>query len=107
MIRIGLDYSRHVANKSLIGWDHNHNPYFQGNEHLTKPIPGLKAEIQPVAATPRKLTKYRAKWATDENIAEIPQDNQRGLSNMPTEILERILAYLSFKQRISVQRTNQ
>ena len=94
-------------NEENIGWDHNHNPYFQGNEHLTKPIPGLKAEIQPVAATPRKLTKYRAKWATDENIAEIPQDNQRGLSNMPAEILERILAYLSFKQRISVQRTNQ
>ena len=102
-------HSQQITNpkEENIGWDYNHNPPFQGNKHLTRPIPGPKAKIQPEAATPRKLAKYRAKWATEENIAEIPQDNQNRLSNMPAEILERILAYLSFKQRISVQRTNQ
>ena len=74
---------------------------------MTQPTQNPKTKVQPVTATPKQLAKYRARWATDNNIAEIPQNNQRGLSNMPAEILERILAYLSFKQRISIQRTNQ
>ena len=74
---------------------------------MAKPTQTPKAEVQPEAATPKRPAKYRARWATDNNIAEIPQDNQRGLSDMPAEILKRILEYLSFKQRIGIQRINQ
>ena len=96
-------------------WDFNQNTPFWGNRHpvghtydpKTKSQPEATApKFQLEATAPKKPTRYRAKWAIGGNTANIPQSNKRGLSDMPAEILERILAYLSFTQRISIQRTN-
>ena len=89
------------------GWDYNHNPSFQNGKNTAKPTQNPKAKVQPQTATPKELIKYRAKWATDNNIAEVPQINQNGLSDMPAEILKKILGHLSFTQRIGIQRINQ
>ena len=100
--------SQQITNQEEnIGRDCNHNPHSRSKEHPTKPESNHRVKTQPEAAMPRKLAKYRAKWATEENIADTPQENQTGLANMPVEILEQILSYLSFKQRICAQRTNQ
>ena len=96
-------------------WDFNQNTPFWGNRHSAEHTYGPKnkfrpeataSKLQPETTTPKKPTKYRAKWAIGGNTANTPQSNNRGLSDMPAEILERILAHLSFIQRISIQRTN-
>ena len=102
------DHSQQIVNQEEnIGLDYNHNPHFRSGERPSKPEPHREAKMQPETANPRKLAKYKAKWTTDKNVAQTPQENQMGLANMPAEILERILSYLSFKQRISAQRTSQ
>ena len=80
------------------GWDYNHNPSPQNSGNVTDPAQHPEADIQPKTATTKRPIKYRAKWATNNNISGTPRGNQRGLSNMPAEILEQILGYLSFRQ---------
>ena len=46
------------------GWDYNHNPLPQNRDSVADPAQYPKAEVQPKAATPKRPTKYRAKWAT-------------------------------------------
>ena len=45
--------------------------------------------------------KYKAQLI-DQEVA----DNPANLNTMPTEVLEEILSYISFKQRIRLQRTS-
>ena len=89
------------------GWDFNHNSSPQNRGNMTNPTQHHEPAIQPETAPPKRPIKHRAKWANNHNISGTPQGNKRGLSNMPTEILEQILGYLSFRQRIGVQRINQ
>merc|ERR1712051_685101 len=88
-------------------WDFNHNSSPQNPNNITNPTQCHEPAVQPETAAPKPPIKHRAKWADDHNISGTPQGNRRGLSNMPTEILEQILGYLSFRQRIGVQRINQ
>ena len=96
-------------------WDFNQNTPFLDNNRPTKDSyitknklqsKGTASKLQPEATTPNKLTKHRAKWAVSKDSSNTPQNNERGLSDMPAEILERILSHLSFIQRTSIQRTN-
>ena len=95
------------GNKATTNWDRNHNNHPNDQYHPVKPASSPKVKAQPEIVSPGKLTKHRAKWASEETITEIAQENQTGLVNMPSEILEQIIAYLPFKQRIRIQRTNQ
>ena len=91
-------------------WDFNQNtPYLGKHSYNTKNEVrpnGVASQLQPKATTPNKLIKHRAKWAASKESSNTPQNNKRGLSDMPAEILERILSHLSFSQRTSIQRTN-
>ena len=89
------------------GWDFNHNSSPQNPGNMTNPTQHHEPAIQPETAPPKRPIKHRAKWANNHNISGTPQGNKRGLSNMPAEILEQILGYLSFRPRIGVQRINQ
>ena len=88
-------------------WDLNHNSSPGNLGDVTNPIQHHGPTVLSETAPSRSPVKHRAKWADDHNISGTPQGNRRGLSNMPTEILEQILGYLSFQQRIGVQRINQ
>ena len=88
-------------------WDFNHNSSPVNLGDATNPIRYHKPTAPTKTAPLRSPIKYRARWANDHKISGTPQNNGRGLSSMPTEILEQILGYLSFQQRIGVQRINQ
>ena len=88
-------------------WDFNHNSSTANLGDVTNPIRHHEPTALPETAPSKSPIKHRAKWASDHEISGTPQGNGRGLSNMPTEILEQILGYLSFQQRIWVQRINQ
>ena len=85
--------------------DFNHNTHSQAQSQ--KAGPDTKVRELSVTETPKKIVKHKAKWDTEENITEIPKEDQVGLSDMPSEIMEQILSILPFKQRIRMQRTNQ
>ena len=88
-------------------WDFNHNSPPADSSCNTNPIQYPKPTT-PTKTTPSESPiKHRAQWANDYKKAGTPQNNGGGLSSMPTEILEKILGYLSFQQRIGVQRINQ
>ena len=88
-------------------WDFNHNSPPTNSSDDINPIQYRKPTA-PTETTPsRSPIKHRAQWASDYKMSGTSQNNEGGLSSMPTEILEQILGYLSFQQRIGVQRINQ
>ena len=106
--------SRHISEENDL-WDFNQNTPFLNNSYPTKRScndknefrpNGAASKLQPDVTTPNKPTKHRAKWAVNDDSSNTPQNNKRGLSDMPAEILERILSHLSFSQRSGIQRTN-
>ena len=88
-------------------WDFNHNSPPANSSDNINPIQHRKPTAPTETAPSRSPIKHRAQWANNYKMSSSPQNNGGGLSSMPTEILEQILGYLSFQQRIGVQRINQ
>ena len=88
-------------------WDHNQNCNPNKQAHPTNSSPNRNLKRTAEITTPKKIVKHRAKWEEDSTISNIPQDEGAGMMDMPSEILEKVIQYLPFRQRIHIQRTNQ
>ena len=88
-------------------WDYNQNKHLYNQAHLTNKSQNRNPKRPAETTTPKKPVKHRAKWENETPSTDIPQSNEVNLMDMPPEVVEKIIHYLPFKQRILIQRTNQ
>ena len=86
--------------------DYNQNHHLSHQSHPTNESQNRNLKRPAETTTPKKLVKYRAKWEDDTTITDIPQLNKVNIMDMPSEVVEKIIQYLPFKQRTLIQRTN-
>ena len=87
-------------------WDYNQNQHSNHQAHHTYESQNRNLKRPAETTTPKKLVKYRAKWEDNTSITDTPQLNNINIMDMPSEVMEKIIQYLPFKQRILIQRTN-
>ena len=104
-IQIAKTRSLQITHKTG-DWDHNQNHHSSHQGHTTNESQNRNLKRPAENTTPKKLVKYRAKWEDETTITDIPQLNKVNIMDMPSEVVEKIIQYLPFKQRMLIQRTN-